>query len=333
MKTKDISQIVDQLVYEAIVTGKESVDWCPEFIKLRKDNRSANSIHRSMNTLVLHNQKISNLDLKFSKKFKGIKTLSLSGNLLQNIESLPSSLEVLHLNANKFTNVPKKLSSIANILHLGLAYNYIQVLTSTTAIQSLVSLDLSHNQLHNMDDTITELKKIPKLKSLSLLGNPICLLKSYPAAILNSLPQLRYFDDCKAAPMLEILPVESTSMVNLNIKISKLIVSLNPGCTADDTGYTVSVCLKALPTDTITTGTKNWGPEGIQFDSSQSISFQILPTSINIIKMGLDITISCQKYAVEKKKPVSPKGGKAEKDKAARKKSVKECDIAGNNLI
>jgi hypothetical protein len=306
MKNKEISNIVDQLVYEALVSDKVSVDWCPDFERL-KVGVSAISLQSSMSTLILHDQKIGSIDKKFAKRFKGLKSLALTGNFLQNIDNLPSGVEILHLNANKLKEFPDQIVKLAKILHVGLAFNSIQVL-GIQSNQSLVSLDLSYNQLYNIEEVIIGLKGFANLKCLNLIGNPIGLGLGYPSAIYQGLPQLRYFDGCEIIALKYSQPVQQTNTIKMNVLITKLSgISLPSVNTADGTGYTLSAFLNEIPTVVVTTSSKGWSPDEILFHHCGSISFAVQPTSVNVLKKGLTLILNCDKYASEKP---SKKGAK-----------------------
>lgn len=65
---------------------------------------------------------------------------------------------------------------------------------SVLAASQLMSLDLSHNDISDLPSILQQLKQLPKLRALSLRGNPISLLPHFKAAVLQQLPQLAYLD-------------------------------------------------------------------------------------------------------------------------------------------
>ena len=52
-----------------------------------------------MKTLRLHDEKIHDMDENILQ-FRNLKELSLTGNYIENVQHLPPSIEILHLNAN-----------------------------------------------------------------------------------------------------------------------------------------------------------------------------------------------------------------------------------------
>lgn len=62
------------------------------------------------------------------------------------------------------------------------------------AASQLMSLDLSHNDISDLPSILQQLKQLPRLRALSLRGNPVSLLPDCKAAVLQQLPQLVYLD-------------------------------------------------------------------------------------------------------------------------------------------
>ncbi|KAJ3122167.1 hypothetical protein HK098_003085, partial [Nowakowskiella sp. JEL0407] len=162
-----------------------------------------------------------------------LKVLSLTGNELTdhlcfgvrdagNENIFPENLEVLHLNANRLTKFPK-VSYLKNLVHLGLAYNKITSLsplqpqrnetvtktnkkesrklqkTLSWIPESIQSVDLSFNELVDVEELCCVFGECRNLKSLCLLGNPLCLYENYEHYILSKLKNLQIFNDneCK----------------------------------------------------------------------------------------------------------------------------------------
>ena len=82
--------------------------------------------------------------------------------------------------------------------HAGLAFNRVRCLpdssTPFAAASSLISLDLAHNDIVDLPAALAGLRRLPQLRSLSLGGNPACLLPTYEGAVREGLPALKYFD-------------------------------------------------------------------------------------------------------------------------------------------
>ncbi|KAI9004215.1 hypothetical protein BC832DRAFT_621559 [Gaertneriomyces semiglobifer] len=164
-------------------------------------------------TLTLHDCKVDHIDEEFVKCTQ-LEELSLTGNWLEEVENLPAKLKVLYLNANQLYRCPN-VSRLASLVHLGLGYNNIESLWDVSPVDavgqsvpltqtktavswlpdSLLSLDLSWNALSSLDDTLDVLEQLPRLKLLTLVGNPISLLLNYRRHVVVRLPKLLSFDD------------------------------------------------------------------------------------------------------------------------------------------
>ncbi len=62
---------------------------------------------------------------------------------------------------------------------------------------NLLSLDLCYNLLWDLATSLQAFQSLPKLRQLTLVGNPIYLLKFYRTITLRSLPNLMVLDDIK----------------------------------------------------------------------------------------------------------------------------------------
>jgi hypothetical protein len=104
------------------------------------------------------------------------------------------------------------------LLHIGLAYNQISTFLAFGLPQSLVSLDLSWNNIVNLTESVEALKSIPTLKFLILIGNPIFLHSRYYSEIILGLPKLSYLDDIPVHDVANHKPQVARNNVLLHIK-------------------------------------------------------------------------------------------------------------------
>ena len=111
------------------------------------------------------------------RKFERLRELNMSYNSLERIAYLPANIEELYLNGNKICEVSTSKPK-PTLLHLGLSLNKMR---STGLVQivknfpNLFCLDLSFNDLCDLEVSITWLEQLPNLKMLSLEGNPLVL--------------------------------------------------------------------------------------------------------------------------------------------------------------
>jgi Leucine-rich repeat (LRR) protein len=83
------------------------------------------------------------------------------------------------------------------LIHLGLSYNAISdssLSKIVSAFPKLFCLDLSHNRLESIKDSIKGLASLSDLKMLYLQGNPLMLVTGYRNTLKTKLPKLKILD-------------------------------------------------------------------------------------------------------------------------------------------
>jgi len=89
--------------------------------------------------------------------------------------------------------VPDNVDSWSDVETLNLCFTGLKTTEKILKLKSLKRLYLRHNQIEDMGE-IRKLKKLPKLTSLSLIGNPICKNADYRNDVLAALPELTILD-------------------------------------------------------------------------------------------------------------------------------------------
>lgn len=159
--------------------------------------RDEDFVYSFFEDLSLKNAGIVKID-KSLRRFSKLQELNLSRNKLKVLENIPRSLVVLNAYANEISSIRFDNGGIAPIIHMGLGYNQISDPNLLMPFCStLVSLDLSFNNLVSLEEVISCLSKFPRLKYLWLAGNPLALAKSYRIALVYRLPGLESLDDVK----------------------------------------------------------------------------------------------------------------------------------------
>lgn len=124
--------------------------------------------------------------------------INLSFNNISKIEFLPPTLEELYLNGNQVNEVSLSAAKpMTNMIHVGLGMNKIRQPALTQLVKvfpNLFCLDVSFNDLCDLHTTVTWLKKLPKLKMLSLEGNPVILAPKCLDILKENLPGLKVID-------------------------------------------------------------------------------------------------------------------------------------------
>lgn len=154
-------------------------------------------------SLNVQTQNIYCLDPVLSK-FHSLKVINLSFNKIQKIEFIPPLLEELYLNGNEVDSIVQK-EARPSLVHLGLSTNKIRQMALSKIAKvfpNLFCLDLSFNDLCDLENALSWCKKLQSLKMLSLEGNPLVLAKNYEKVAGERLPNLKLFDN--KAPLIVI---------------------------------------------------------------------------------------------------------------------------------
>jgi len=99
------------------------------------------------------------------------------------------------LNSNKVNSIKGPVNK--NLLHLGLSFNEIDIYLLNDIHRfypCLFSLNVSHNKLIDLKQTVDVCSQFTSLKVLILRGNPCALVEGYKAYCINQLKTLRLFD-------------------------------------------------------------------------------------------------------------------------------------------
>ncbi|XP_055261081.1 leucine-rich repeat-containing protein 43 isoform X2 [Moschus berezovskii] len=140
-------------------------------------------------------------------KFVKLEELVLSANQIKEVDTtnLPPTLKVLELYGNKITSMeclchqpPPRLQ------HLGLGHNKLlgpleSLYVTSNHWPNLVSLDLSFNNLTDLQSLVASLQTLLHLRLLLLQGNPLALVPHYRGFTIDSLARLCVLDDITVA--------------------------------------------------------------------------------------------------------------------------------------
>jgi Leucine-rich repeat (LRR) protein len=133
-------------------------------------------------------------------QFVNVTKLDLSGNKVRRVGVLPPKLQGLTINSNNVSS----LSGVGNgagapeLRYLAMAYNGMPRIPRGLEARSfplLSALDLSGNDLSDLDATILGLGELSSLTHLFLIRNPITLVAAYRKRMLFALPSLVQLDD------------------------------------------------------------------------------------------------------------------------------------------
>ncbi|XP_060239215.1 leucine-rich repeat-containing protein 43 [Meriones unguiculatus] len=141
-------------------------------------------------------------------KFLKLEELVLCANKIEEIDAnnLPPTLKVLELYGNLISSMECLCSPPPpNLQHLGLGHNKLLGPLESLYITSdnwhkLVSLDLSFNDLTDLQSMIAGLSTLRHLRLLVLQGNPLALVPYYRGFTVDSLARLCVLDDITVSP-------------------------------------------------------------------------------------------------------------------------------------
>ncbi|EFJ51748.1 hypothetical protein VOLCADRAFT_56822 [Volvox carteri f. nagariensis] len=165
-------------------------------------------LHRltGLRRLCLHGNNITRID--GVQGLTNLVELNLSSNAVSSLD--PGSLRcltrltLLNLASNRLQAV-QGLDGLANLEQLNLSYNYITSIAGLTALQGpqckLRQLNLKHNQLHNLQ-AFSVLVGCISLRSLQVVGNPVCQLPNYMQALATVLAHVTQLDSVSSADAL-----------------------------------------------------------------------------------------------------------------------------------
>ncbi|KAK1887449.1 Leucine-rich repeat-containing protein 56 [Dissostichus eleginoides] len=164
-----------------------------------------------------------------------------------------SHLEVLWMSRCSLQHLDG-LSTLSSLKELYLAYNNVSDLSQAGMLENLQLLDLEGNDVDDLVQ-IQYLGLCGKLQTLTLEGNPVCVLPnppakqtadySYRAAVRELIPQLRYLDDVRVEE--DGLSCSSTMGEDWDILRNSIRDCNSPRAATDDEDTADSECPYSRP--------------------------------------------------------------------------------------
>ncbi|KAL9654603.1 hypothetical protein ABK040_006665 [Willaertia magna] len=223
----NLKLIAEQILKELGSKPKKSVEEVISLVTSKvKKEYSLRTICNKIRDIKFTKSKISSVDPKFVALVENLECLGLSANRIVKIDSLPRNIFSLNAFSNNIEKVCN-LKNFSNLLHLGLGGNQISNLNFLEGCTALMSVDLSFNNLLNMQDVLTSLSTLPSLKMLNLQGNCFTLLECYRGAVFSTIPGLETLDEVaynedSKKPYLELFKgfEQSNEVIKLTLNIS-----------------------------------------------------------------------------------------------------------------
>ncbi|KAF0687568.1 Aste57867_20687 [Aphanomyces stellatus] len=173
-----------------------SLDWCtelPEIILADATTFDRPVLYKQLHNLRLTKLAIAHIDAAFGSLCANLERIDVSDNALTRLEHLPPS--VIEVDAYKNVLAAVHLPDVPQLVHLGLGLNCFIAVPTVSHPAALLSLDLSFNQLVDLNDTVAALGLFVNLRHLFLQANPLVLARGYRHAILSRHPNLYVLDD------------------------------------------------------------------------------------------------------------------------------------------
>jgi hypothetical protein len=131
-------------------------------------------------------------------KFDNLKVLNLSFNSITKIEFLPPNLEELYLNGNEINEVAlNPAKPLTKLIHLGLSMNKVRSTALSLIVKvfpNLFCLDISFNDLCDLESAIVWCKQLSSLKMLFMEGNPLVFTNNYTEILQERIHGLKVLD-------------------------------------------------------------------------------------------------------------------------------------------
>ncbi|CAL8248567.1 unnamed protein product [Merluccius merluccius] len=192
---------------------RQQCSWSPEAELLREAAvRTPESLHSHTNHTVFRTLRVVDRGVCVIDdgllKFSNLETLVLSANKICDISAghLPASLKVLELHANLLRGLTSLIQqNLPRLQHLGVGSNPLGSHDDAHHLTGnfwprLVSLDLSWCEFQDQRVLAQALATLACLRTLSLEGNPLTLVPSYPGFMIDSLQPLLNLDAQQIAP-------------------------------------------------------------------------------------------------------------------------------------
>ncbi|KAJ3214768.1 Leucine-rich repeat-containing protein 43 [Dinochytrium kinnereticum] len=250
------------------------------------------------------------------ERLRNVRELSVTGNFIERLCNLPEDIHILHANANCLTACPN-LSHLKKLVHIGCGYNCISSMRCNDPVlddpylwfpDSLVSLDLSGNNLVDIDETVGTLENARNLKILSLLKNPISLLKVYRTTIVSRLWKLISLDEVsvtnfeRAALARKKFGESEKTSIKLLLHLQEMTSLKQPEIEAtdekpaDEVRYFIHVSFEKHPDFQFSSVALPWQEELMDFKDETSIDAVVSKEFRDAVESGLMLRLFEQRH-------------------------------------
>ncbi|XP_046961259.1 uncharacterized protein LOC124530931 [Vanessa cardui] len=173
---------------------------------VRRDDREILKMNLKMvNVLRVNDCEMTDFDESLTA-FTKLSTLNLCANYITNVDTnfLPRGLRILELQNNRINNVETFVEHLPpSLLYLGLSRNILSndgVSGLSRLPHNITVLDLSDNDICDIEMVLNALAVLPGLIALQLAGNPCAVCAAYARVTLMRLPRLQWLDAREILP-------------------------------------------------------------------------------------------------------------------------------------
>ncbi|XP_009886843.1 PREDICTED: leucine-rich repeat-containing protein 48 [Charadrius vociferus] len=188
-----MSQLYDSIepnVIDDEMVQKAIEEQCPEDIRKLAKREVIN--FKDVTELQLSFRNILQIDNLW--QFENLTKLQLDNNIIEKIEALGSLVHLVWLDLS-FNNIEviEGLDTLVKLQDLSLYNNRISKIEHMDTLQELQIFSIGKNNLTTLEDVIY-LRRFKNLRTLNLMGNPLCDDEQYTLFVVAHLPDLVYLD-------------------------------------------------------------------------------------------------------------------------------------------
>ncbi|KAM6379432.1 dynein regulatory complex subunit 3 [Pluvialis apricaria] len=188
-----MSQLYDSIepnVIDDEMVQKAIEEQCPEDIGKLAKREVIN--FKDVTELQLSFRNILQIDNLW--QFENLTKLQLDNNIIEKIEALEGLVHLVWLDLS-FNNIEviEGLDTLVKLQDLSLYNNRISKIEHMDTLQELQIFSIGKNNLTTLEDVIY-LRRFKNLRTLNLMGNPLCDDEQYTLFVVAHLPDLVYLD-------------------------------------------------------------------------------------------------------------------------------------------
>jgi hypothetical protein len=182
---------------EKVVTDGDSEDWWESVEELVLEHQRVRRLQNLERLTKMRRASFCDNELTRVEGLEcctSLEELSLEGNRITAVEGLSTliNLKTLDLGKNKIPQV-QGLEMLTWLTQLSIEDNEIESLAGLSALSCLMELYIGNNNISQLRE-VQQLRDMPKLIILDLLGNPLCQTEDYRLYVVYYMRKLKVLD-------------------------------------------------------------------------------------------------------------------------------------------